>query len=57
MIFIIRASKEEVMEIRQGYPGTQIVRTCKQKSKRHVYYVAETRGVMNLLKKMRGASR
>ena len=57
MIIIIRASQEEVMEIRKRFPDALIVRTCKQRSKRHVYYVAETRGVMNMLGKMRGEKR
>lgn len=45
------------MEIRKRFPEALIVRTCKQRSKRHVYYVAETRGVMNMLGKMRGEKR
>lgn len=57
MIFIIRATKEEVDVIRKELPDTQIVRTCIQKSNQHTYYVVETRGVMNLLKRMRGGER
>lgn len=57
MIKIIRVSKAEVEAIRAQFPKTQIVRTCVQKSNRHTYYAVETRGVKEILKKMRGDQR
>lgn len=44
----------EAMEIRKRYPREYIVRTAKQKSKRHHYMVAETTNVVRLLSIMRG---
>lgn len=54
MITIIRINKDEAIRIREDYPQAHIRRTCQQKSKRHTYYVEEARGVINLLKTMRG---
>lgn len=42
------------MAIRKAYPNIGYCRTCKQKSKRHNYYVVETRGVNNIIRRMRG---
>ena len=56
MIFIIRVNKEEAAEIRRLYPETQLVRTCVQKSNQHTYYAVESRGVVNLVKRMREGS-
>lgn len=42
------------MEIRKAYPRIGYCRTCKQKSNRHNYYVVETKGVMGILRRMRG---
>ena len=50
---MIAITKEEKDMIRELYPNTHIVRTMKQKSKRHHYYCVEDRNVMRLLKKMR----
>lgn len=51
---MIAITKEEKDAILKLYPNTHIVRTMKQRSKRHRYYCVEDRGVMRLLKKLRG---
>lgn len=50
MIVITKAEKEA---IREQFPKVHIVRTMKQKSKRHRYYCEETRQVMRFLNKLR----
>ena len=50
MIAITKAEKEV---IREQFPNVHIVRTMKQKSKRHRYYCVEDRRVMRLLDRMR----
>lgn len=50
---MIAITKEEKDAIRELFPNTHIVRTMKQKSKRHRYYCVEDRNVMRLLRKMR----
>jgi hypothetical protein len=54
MSYIIRITKEEADAIRSTYPGVVVARTCRQRSKRHTYYAEEARGVLNLIRKMRG---
>jgi hypothetical protein len=54
MIEIIRVNKTEVDAIREKFPNVHVRRTCQQKSKRHTYYVEETRGVIGLIRSMRG---
>lgn len=51
---MIAVNKEEKNAIRERFPNVHIVRTMKQKSKRHRYYCEESRGVLNLLNEMRG---
>jgi hypothetical protein len=51
MIAISKAEKDVISE---RFPKVHIVRTMKQKSKRHHYYCEESRGVMNYLRKVRG---
>lgn len=51
---MIAISKKEKEIISERYPNVHIVRTMKQKSKRHRYYCEETRQVMRLLNTMRG---
>ena len=51
MIAINKAEKDLISE---RFPSVHIVRTMKQKSKRHRYYCEETRQVMRLLSKLRG---
>ena len=53
---MITISYEEKSIIVKEYPNADIVRTVKQKSKRHHYYMAEERGPMELLRRLRGDS-
>ena len=50
MIAINKAEKDAIIA---KYPDTNIVRTVKQKSKRHKYYCEESRKVMALLNRLR----
>lgn len=50
MIAITKAEKEAIVA---QFPNTHIVRTMKQKSKRHHYYCEESRPVMRFLNKVR----
>ena len=50
---MISITKEEKDAIRQAYPRVHIVRTMKQKSKRHRYYCEEESAVMAFLRRMR----
>lgn len=54
MIAITKAEKEAIHE---RFPDAHIVRTMKQKSKRHHYYCEETRRVINFLNALRQPSR
>lgn len=51
MISITEAEKKA---IRAQYPDVHIVRTMRQDSKRHHYYMVESGGAMRMLKSMRG---
>jgi hypothetical protein len=51
---MVLITKEEKEAIVQRFPDTYIVRTMKQKSKRHRYYCVESRPVMRYLKELRG---
>ena len=51
MILISRDEKQAVLE---KFPNVHIVRTCKQRSKRHRYYMVEEPGPMRIIKQMRG---
>ena len=53
---MIAINKEEKEAIRKLYPHVHIVRTMKQKSKRHRYYCEESRSVMRYLDKVRNAN-
>lgn len=53
MIAISKAEKEVICE---KVPNVHIVRTMKQKSKRHHYYCEETKQVKRILSQMRGKS-
>lgn len=53
---MIAITKEEKDIIRERFPEVHIVRTMKQKSKRHHYYCEEIRPVMNYLNKMRNGN-
>lgn len=50
MIAINKAEKEAIST---RFPDVHIVRTMKQKSKRHHYYCEETKNVMRFLNGMR----
>lgn len=50
---MIAITKEERDVIASRFPEAHIVRTMKQKSKRHRYYVEESRPVMRYLNSVR----
>lgn len=50
MILITQEEKDAISKL---YPDIHIVRTMRQKSKRHRYYCEESRGVMNYLSRVR----
>ena len=51
MILITRDEKQAVLE---KFPNVHIVRTMKQDSKRHRYYMVEEPGPMRIIKQLRG---
>lgn len=53
MVAINKAEKEAIIE---RFPNARIVRTMKHRSKRHRYYVEESRNVMRFLNQIRGLS-
>lgn len=55
MLTMIAITKSEKEAISARFPEVHIVRTMKQKSKRHHYYCEETKQVMRLLSNMRKA--
>lgn len=50
---MIAINKKEKEAIQERYPDIYIVRTMKQKSKRHRYYCVESPKVLRLLNRMR----
>lgn len=54
---MVAINKEEKETILKMYPNIHIVRTMKQKSKRHRYYCEENRGAMALLRSLREPQR
>lgn len=50
---MVAINKAEVDAIRKRYPKTYIVRTMKQRSKRHKYYCEESKQVMWFLNRLR----
>ena len=50
---MIAINKAEAEAIRERFPNTHIVRTMKQKSKRHRYYCEESKGVVRFLDNFR----
>lgn len=50
---MIQITKAEKDAISVQFPNVHIVRTMKQKSKRHHYYCEETKQVVRFLKKTR----
>lgn len=53
---MIAINKFEKQIIAEQLPGTHIVRTMKQRSKRHHYYCEETGQVMGLLHLLRNCT-
>ena len=51
MVLISKAEKEAIV---QRFPHTCIVRTMRQRSKRHRYYCEEAPQVMRFLNRLRG---
>lgn len=50
---MIAITKDEKTAINKRFPRAHIVRTMKQKSKRHRYYCEETEHVMSFLEALR----
>lgn len=53
---MIAINKSEKEVISKRLPSVHIVRTMKQKSKRHLYYCEENKQVMQLLSEIRGGA-
>ena len=53
MVQINKAEKEALLE---RFPNIHVIRTMKHRSKRHRYYVEESRYVMRFLNRLRGLS-
>ena len=51
---MVAINKQEKEAIVSRFPNIGIVRTVKQKSKRHHYYMEERRDAMAYLRKLRG---
>lgn len=51
---MILISLEEKKAVLEKFPTVHIVRTMKQDSKRHRYYMVEEPGPMRMIKQMRG---
>lgn len=52
---MVEITQSEKKAIKERYPDVHIVRTMKQDSKRHHYYMTEDRKPMELLRKLRAA--
>ena len=50
---MLAINKTEAEAIRKRFPDAHIVRTMKQRSKRHRYYCEETSKVLNLIDSLR----
>lgn len=50
---MVEITQTEKKAIKERYPDVHIVRTMKQDSKRHHYYMTEDRKPMELLRKLR----
>lgn len=51
---MVSITVDEKKAIREEFPNVHIVRTMKQKSKRHHYYMAEEPAPMKMLQRLRG---
>lgn len=54
MVMVTKQEKEQILKL---FPDVHIVRTMKQKSKRHRYYCAEECGVVEALQKIRSENK
>lgn len=54
---MIAISKKEKEYINEHFPNAHIVRTMKQKSKRHHYYCEESKSVMRYLDEIRNCGK
>ena len=54
---MVAITKNEKETISKKFPSAHIVRTMKQKSKRHHYFCEETQRVMSYLEQLRGEER
>lgn len=54
---MIAITKNEKLEINKKFPDAHIVRTMKQKSKRHRYYCEETERVLKFIDFLRNGKR
>ena len=54
---MVLITKEEKDQILKQYPNINIVRTVKQKSGRHRYYMEEAKGAMAMLDRIRHPER
>ena len=54
---MIAINKEESRLIRERFPRVTIVRTMRQKSARHRYYMEESPKAMRLIERLRGAEK
>lgn len=50
---MVAITKDEKEAILKQYPKINIVRTMRQDSKRHHYYMEEAKGAMALLRRLR----
>lgn len=46
-------TKQEAAEIRKHFPDYPVTRTCRQHGRASTWYAAETRGIIQLVEKMR----
>ncbi len=53
---MVAITKQEKEAIQRRFPSAHIVRTMKQKSKRHHYFCEEASRVMTYLKSLRASS-
>ncbi len=52
---MVEITQNEKKAIKERYPDVHIVRTMKQDSKRHHYYMTEDRKPMEMLRRLRAA--
>ena len=52
-LLVVSITQEEKKVIAERFPQTHIRRTVQQKTKRHRYYMEESKNAMRLLKELR----